>query len=133
MHKTFITLLLALGTASALAGPQELIDSYAAQARQENAAFAGFSAARGETFYHAKGGGKSDSCAACHTASPKNLGRHERTGKEIQPLAPAANPRRLTDAAEVEKWFRRNCQDVLARACTAQEKGDFLSYLNSVK
>lgn len=47
--------------------------------------------------------------------------------------AHAANGERLTDHAKVEKWFRRNCQDVLQRACTAQEKGDFITYLLSVK
>jgi hypothetical protein len=29
----------------------------------------------------------------------------------------------------VEKWFTRTCQDVLGRACTAQEKGDFITYM----
>jgi hypothetical protein len=49
----------------------------------------------------------------------------------LKPMAPAANPKRLTDAANVEKWFKRNCNDVLKRACTAQEKGDFMAYLLS--
>lgn len=30
---------------------------------------------------------------------------------------------------KAEKWFRRNCNDVLDRACTAQEKGNILAYL----
>ena len=47
-------------------------------------------------------------------------------------MAPAANPQRFTDAAKVEKWFRRNCKDVLGRACSAQEKGDVLAYLMSL-
>ena len=29
------------------------------------------------------------------------------------PLAPAANPKAFTDTARVDKWFRRNCNDVL--------------------
>jgi hypothetical protein len=29
----------------------------------------------------------------------------------------------------VEKWFKRNCNDVLARACTPAEKADVLAYL----
>jgi len=33
----------------------------------------------------------------------------------------------------VEKWFRRNCNDVLNRACTASEQGDVLAYLMTVK
>jgi len=33
----------------------------------------------------------------------------------------------------VEKWFKRNCKDVLARECTAQEKADFVAFLIAVK
>jgi len=51
----------------------------------------------------------------------------------IQPLAPAANPQRFTDVAQVEKWFKRNCGDVLKRECTAQEKGDILAWLVTLK
>lgn len=123
-------------SAAAQAAPQDVLQSYATQAKQENPQFQAFSAARGEQLYHAKrahSSGKSQSCAACHTDNPKSAGRHEKTGKEILPLAPSANKERLTDAVKVEKWFKRNCQDVLERACTAQEKGDFLSYLLSIK
>ena len=56
-----------------------------------------------------------------------------RVGKRIEPLAPSANPQRFTDAAKVEKWFRRNCTDVLRRECSAQEKGDFIAWLNQIK
>ncbi|MFN3397704.1 MAG: DUF1924 domain-containing protein, partial [Sulfurimicrobium sp.] len=105
-------------------------------ARQENPQFREFSASRGENFYHAKhtpSNGKPVSCAACHTDNPKSAGRNEKTGKEILPMAPIANKARLTDPAKVEKWFKRNCGDVLGRPCTAQEKGDFLTYLLSIK
>jgi hypothetical protein len=57
------------------------------------------------------------------------VGRHAKTGKTIAPLAPAANPERFTSLSQSEKWFKRNCNDVLARECTAQEKGDVLAYL----
>ncbi len=69
-------------------------------------------------------------------AIPKTLpapGKHAKTGKLIKALAPAANADRFTDAAKVEKWFKRNCNDVLDRACTPQEKGDVLAYLLTVK
>jgi hypothetical protein len=33
----------------------------------------------------------------------------------------------------VEKWFKRNCSDVLGRACSAQEKGDLLAWLATVR
>ena len=35
----------------------------------------------------------------------------------------------VTDSARVDKWFRRNCKDVLARECSAAEKADVLAYL----
>ena len=44
-------------------------------------------------------------------------------------MAPAANPERFSETKKVEKWFKRNCNDVLDRECTAQEKGDVMSYL----
>ena len=91
-----------------------------------------FSAQRGERFFKATHG-NDWSCASCHTENPLAPGKHAKTGKPIAPLAPAANPKRFTDAAAVEKWFRRNCNDVLGRACTAQEKGDVTQYLMSLK
>lgn len=118
------------------AAPQEILNSYIPQAKQENPAFKEFSASRGEQFYHAKrahSSGRQTSCAACHTDNPKSPGSHAKTHKEIQPLAPTSNRERFTDPAKVEKWFKRNCQDVLERPCTAQEKGDFIAYLLSVK
>ncbi|MDO8891383.1 MAG: DUF1924 domain-containing protein [Sulfurimicrobium sp.] len=121
---------------AAQAAPQDFLQSYAAQAKQENPQFQAFSATRGEQLYHARrthSSGKSLSCATCHTDNPKSAGRHEKTGKEILPLAPVANRERLSDNAKVEKWFKRNCQDVLERACSAQEKGDFVTYLLSIK
>jgi hypothetical protein len=93
------------------------------------------SATRGATLYRTEHPGRNAqavSCASCHTASPKQPGQ-TRVGKRIEPLAPVANPERFTDAAKVEKWFRRNCQDVLQRECSAQEKGDFIAWLNQVK
>jgi len=56
-----------------------------------------------------------------------------RANKAIEPLAPSTNAKRFTDRAKVEKWCMRNCYDVLRRPCTALEKGDFLTYLLSVK
>jgi hypothetical protein len=65
-------------------------------------------------------------CALCHTEDLKRNGKHAVTGKPIEPLAPSANPKRLTDAEHIEKWFSRNCKWTLGRECTPQEKGDFL-------
>jgi cobalamin biosynthesis protein CbiG len=44
-----------------------------------------------------------------------------------------ANPARFIDDTKVEKWYKRNCNDVLGRECTAQEKADLLSWLITVK
>jgi hypothetical protein len=106
-------------------------DSYRTAAKQEDAGFKDFSATRGQAFYNAKTGDMA--CASCHSISPKGNGKHAKTGKDILPLAPAANAQRFTDPAKVEKWFGRNCKDVLSRTCTAQEKGDFIAYMLSVK
>ena len=117
------------------ATPQELLRQYEPQAKQENPAFAGFSAERGAGFFRtnrAHSGGQQVSCSTCHTVDPRNQGK-TRASKIIEPMAPIANPQRFTDAAKVEKWFGRNCKDVLERACTAQEKGDFIQYLVNVK
>lgn len=94
----------------------------------------GASVERGRQLYHGKfAGEKAESCAACHTPNPRDGGRHVRTNKAIDPLAPSVNPERFTDMAKVEKWFKRNCNEVLNRACTAQERADFAAYVLSVK
>lgn len=89
-------------------------------------------AARGEQFFNSKHG-NDWSCASCHGMPPSQAGKHASTGKVIEPLAPAFNAKRLTDEAKVDKWFRRNCKDVLARECTVIEKADVLAYLVGIK
>ena len=127
----FAALALLAGTAAAEV-PADYLRSLTAAARAADAGFAGFSAARGAAWFNARHG--SDwSCATCHTEDPLAGGRHAATGRSIAPLAPAANPLRLTDAANIEKWFRRNCGDVLQRACTPAEKGDAIAWLTSLK
>lgn len=112
--------------------PAELQAAWLAEARQSNPALRAFSAERGRSFFSTTHG--SDwSCASCHTNNPGQGGSHAVTRKLIEPLAPAANPRRFSDAAKVDKWFGRNCKDVLGRACTPEEKGDLLAYLLTVK
>jgi hypothetical protein len=92
-----------------------------------------FSAASGERLWDQQHPGAEGprTCADCHTKDPRNPGRHTVTGKDIDPLAPSANPKRLTDKREVEKWLGRNCKWTLGRYCTAQEKGDLLTFLQS--
>ena len=69
------------------------------------------------------------SCSSCHTSNLSNDGKHIKTQKSIKPMAPNANAKRLTDTKKIEKWFMRNCKWTLGRECSAQEKGDFLLYI----
>jgi hypothetical protein len=94
--------------------------------------FQGFSAARGESFFKVKHGNEW-SCASCHTDNPAVSGKHAKTAKPIEPLVPSANAERFTNPKKIEKWFKRNCNDVLGRACTPQEKGDVLAYLLTIR
>lgn len=129
-HTPYLLACLALALPlGAAANP--ILDAYRAQAKLENAAFKDFTAAAGQKLYSTKGADLS--CSSCHTDSPKLEGKHAKTNKAIAPMAPSVNPKRFSDAANVEKWFKRNCNDVLKRACTAQEKGDFMTYMLSVK
>jgi hypothetical protein len=86
--------------------------------------------------YQAQGAGgfsasPARSCTACHTADLRSAGKHAETGKRIEPMKPAVNPERLTDARQIEKWFLRNCKWTFGRECTPQEKGDFLMFIRN--
>ncbi len=83
---------------------------------------------RGRVFFASRHGGEW-SCSSCHGLPPVTAGKHASTGKVIAALAPAGNPKALTSTAKVDKWFRRNCIDVLERECTVGEKADLLAYL----
>ncbi len=131
--KSYIALvLLLLGGPAWAANPAEVQAALEKEARAADAGFRGFSAARGGSFYRSLHGGDW-SCSSCHTDNPAAGGQHAVTKKPIRPLAPSANSERFTDVAKIEKWFKRNCNDVLKRACSAQEKCDFIAYLLSVK
>lgn len=134
---TFAGLAIAAMSAASLAAmspaQQSVYDTYAASAKKADPAFNGFSPDKGRAFFHAKhAGGKADSpsCTSCHTKNIKGLGK-SRAGKDIQPMAASVNPKRFTNLADVEKWFSRNCSDVLGRECTTTEKGNVLAYLLS--
>ncbi len=112
---------LALALASGLlaAAPVQAADTTAAQQldRFSTAAGAPGQAERGRVFFTTAHGGEW-SCASCHGA---------------RPVAPGFNPQAFTDTAKVDKWFRRNCKDVLQRECSAAEKADVLAWLLSLK
>jgi cytochrome c peroxidase len=133
MHRTSLSLsfaaVLAAGSPAILASaatPAELVAAYSAQAG------AAAVPARGQMLFAASHG-REWSCASCHGAVPTQPGRHAGTGKTIAPLAPAFNPERFTDAAKTEKWFRRNCNDVMGRECSPAEKADVLAWLRTLK
>lgn len=115
-------------------GPTWAADTTAVQQLSYWSAQAGSAgnADRGKTFFSSRHGGEW-SCASCHGTPPTTQGKHASTGKSIAPLAPAFNPKAFTDTAKVDKWFRRNCNDVVARECSATEKADVLAYLNALK
>lgn len=109
------------------------------QIRQTYAAEAGTgfapAAKRGESFFRQRFAinDKMPACVSCHTDNPAQAGQHAVTGKPIKPLAVAANGERFSDPAKVEKWFGRNCKEVVGRACTPGEKADFVAYMSEVR
>ena len=105
----------------------ELLTFYAADAAQP------LDVERGKSFWHHKtpgDDGKDRSCTTCHGDDLSKSGKHIKSGKVIDPMAPSANKERFTDQKKVEKWFKRNCKWTIGRECTAQEKGDVLKYLS---
>lgn len=128
-----IALLLA-SLASHAATPQQIRQIYVTEASAQQAGFTP-SAKRGDAFFRQRFAinDKMPSCASCHTDNPASVGQHAVTGKAVKPLAVAANPERLSDPAKVEKWFGRNCKEVVGRACTPAEKADFVAYLSEVR
>ena len=121
-------LALAFGASAgaAAATPAELLAAYT-----RNSGTAA-SAERGRALFTATHG-REWSCSSCHGDAPVGTGRHAATGKAIAPLAPAFNALRFTDPARVEKWFRRNCNDVMGRECSAAEKADVLAWLVTLR
>jgi hypothetical protein len=131
MATATIATLLALP--SVAAPRDELMAKYAAAAKDASAGFAGFSAVRGKVLHTRNfSGGKSDtpSCTTCHGSDPLAPGRGL-TGKIIEPVAVSVTPLRYANPEKVEKWFKRNCTEVLGRECTPLEKGDWLAYMTS--
>lgn len=125
---------LSAGFALADAGRDAILAGFSAQAKQADPAFKGFSSQAGKAFWtanHTGGGADTPSCTTCHTKDARSAGQ-TRAGKAIDPMAVSVAPTRFTDQAKVDKWFGRNCKSVLGRECTAQEKGDVITYLSSL-
>lgn len=133
LHRFLLQTIAAAGLAGAAlapvaqaATPAQLLSGYTAQTSLPAVP------ARGQQFFTSRHRHEW-SCSSCHGAVPAQPGKHASTGKSIGALAPALNPDRFTDAAKTEKWFRRNCNDVLGRECTVAEKADVLSWLMTIK
>ena len=125
-----ILIALLLGAFSAYSWGSALDDAFA----QFNAAKSlSFSAEAGKTMWdktYPQADGKTRQCATCHGPDLSKAGKHEKTGKKIEALAPSANKERFTDLKKINKWFKRNCKWTIGRECTNQEKGDLLKYLS---
>lgn len=123
--RLFLTSALSCGLLAATAfaaTPTQMLDDYKAQAGRPA------DPERGRQFFTTRHG-REWNCASCHGAQPTQSGRHAVTGRQIAALAPAVNAERFTNPTKTEKWFRRNCNDVVGRECTAAEKADVLSWL----
>lgn len=123
---TMLACVAVLASTANAAMPADLLSRYSAQAS------AAPQPLRGRQFF-TQPHGREWSCASCHGVMPTETGRHASTGKPIGALAPAFNAERFADAAKAEKWFRRNCNDVVGRECTAAEKSDVLGWLMTLK
>lgn len=125
-----LTASLLLVTQMASAAP---LDDYRAEAKAADPSFSDFSAKKGQAFFlenHTGGKPETPSCTSCHTKDPKAAGQ-TRAGKTIEPMALSVSPTRYSDKDKVEKWFRRNCNSVLGRACSALEKGNFITFMQT--
>lgn len=126
----FIMALAGLSTGIAIAETtvvNELLNAYKLQGATTPDAQAG------QRLWHKTFTGKGKfaerSCTSCHGDDLKRAGKHVKTNKIIKPMAPSANPARLSKARDIRKWFKRNCKWTLGRECTATEKANLLVYL----
>ena len=113
---------------------QQIAQTYSTEAAARQAGFMP-SAKRGDAFFRQRfaNNDKMPACTSCHTDSPLNAGQHVVTGKAIRPLAVAANGQRFSDPTKVEKWFGRNCREVIGRDCTPAEKADFVTTMSEAR
>jgi len=90
-------------------------------------------AQRGEQFWNKKFTGKAPfterSCNLCHTENLTNKGKHARTGKILEPLAPSVNKNSFSNIKKIKKWFKRNCKWTTGTECSTQTKADILAFI----
>lgn len=129
--KLIITLFL-LFTISSASVINEYLSALAKQAKAQNPKFTEFDAKRGEAIFtskHIGKKGKEVSCVSCHGNDLSKASKNFFTAKEIEPLSPKANPKRFSEVKTIEKWLRRNFNDVYNREGTTEEKGDVVTYI----
>lgn len=122
---TFMLISMSIVSGLAIAAPAPIahLDTYRQQGI-ENA-----DAQRGRELWYSTNGERS--CTNCHGELPASAGKHVKTGKLIEPMAPSVNPERYRSAKQIEKWFLRNCNWTFGRECSMQEKADILTWLAS--
>ena len=121
-----------VATLSFSATVDDFLDSLKQEVLKQDTSFKGFDYKRGEDIFLSKHVGKKGeliSCASCHGTDLNKSNQNHFTGKTINALSPKANPKRFTDRAEIEKWVKRNFNDVYNREGTALEKGDVVTYI----
>ena len=132
MKAFFIAALVA--TLSFSATVDDFLESLKQEVLKKDSSFKGFDYKRGEEIFLSKHIGKKGeliSCASCHGTNLHEENQNYFTGKQIDALSPKANPKRFTDKADIEKWLKRNFNDVYNREGTALEKGDVVTYILS--
>lgn len=121
-----------VATLSFSATVDDFLDSLKQEVLKQDTSFKGFDYKRGEDIFLSKHVGKKGeliSCASCHGTDLNKSNQNHFTGKTIDALSPKVNPKRFTDRAEIEKWLKRNFNDVCNREGTALEKGDVVTYI----
>jgi cytochrome c553 len=129
IRSMMLVAMLAASSAVSAGVVQTMLDEYRQQGVTETSAEAGRSLWTAE--HASKNGGPLRSCTTCHGTDLRKPGKHARTGKRIEPMAPSVNGKRYSNVKKIRKWFKRNCKWTLGRECSAQEKADILVWLNS--
>lgn len=129
MNKTILFLALAIYSlpTPAQEDMEQALKLYAGQDAYQ------FDAVRGKALWNKiniADDGKERSCQTCHGDDLARAGKHVKTGKIIDPMAPSVNPKRYTKLKKIKKWFKRNCKWTIGRECNNQEKGDLLTFLS---
>ncbi len=123
------TLILVAANASEI---ENYLKELAIEAKKEDPNFKAFSAERGKKIFFTYGigkRGKKIACTSCHTEDLTKPGKNIFTGKEIEPLSPKVNKKRLKNLKDVKKWLKRNFKDVYNKEGSPKEKGDVLTYI----